>query len=142
MTRPRLLLAVVALAGGLAWLVERLVVTDAEAVEAALERAAADASRGAWDAVADAFDDTYLSGGRDKAAFLAWARAQWNRAALRAITVDVLDVRVEGDRAAARVEARLQPYAQRVPGSVDLERRDGAWRIVRVAPDETVFFGR
>lgn len=142
MTRPRLLLAAIALVAGLAWLVERWIVTDAEAVEHVLERAAVDASSGAWDAVADAFDDGFLEGGRDKAAFLAWARAQWNRAALRAITVDVRDVRVEGDRAAARVEARLQPYAQRVPGSVELERRDGAWRIVRLAPDSAVFFGR
>lgn len=142
MTRTRLLLAAIALVGGLVWLVERLVVTDAEAVEAVLERAATDASSGAWDAVADAFDDGYQEGGRDKAAFLAWAKAQWNRAGLRAITVDVLEVRVEGDRAAARVDARLQPYAQRVPGSVELERRDGTWRIVRVAPDSTVFFGR
>lgn len=142
MTRPRLLLAAVALVGGLAWLVERLVVTDAEAVEAVLDRAASDASRGAWDAVADALDDGFREGGRDRAAFVAWARAQWTRASLRAITVDVLDVRVEGDRAAARVDARLQPYAQRVPGTVELERRDGAWRIVRLAPDSAVFFGR
>jgi len=142
LTRPRLLLAAVALVGGLAWLVERLVVTDAEAVEAVLERAAADASRGAWDAVADALDEGFREGGRDGAAFVAWARAQWTRAALRAITVDVLDVRVEGDRAAARVDARLQPYAQRVPGTVELERRDGTWRIVRIAPDSAMFFGR
>jgi hypothetical protein len=141
-TRTRLVFAAVALVGGLAWLVERVVVTDAEAVEAVLERAADDASRGAWDAVADAFDDEYQANGRDKAAFLAWAKAQWTRAALRAITVDVLDVRVEGERAVARVDARVQPYAQRVPGTVDLERRDGAWRIVRLSPDSTVFFGR
>lgn len=142
LTHPRLLLAAVVALAGLAWLVERLVVTDPEAVAAVLDEVADAASRGDWDAVAAAIDDDFLEAGRGKDAFLAWAKGQWSRANLRAIALDVRDVRVEGDQAAARVEATLQPYAVRVPGRVDLARRGDAWRIVRAAPDNPAFFGR
>ena len=142
LTRPRLLLAAVIAFGGLAWLVERLVVTDTEAVTAVLDDVAAAASRGDWEAVAAAIDDDFLEAGRGKDAFLAWAKGQWKSASLRGIALDVLDVRVEGHQAAARVEATLQPYAVRVPGRVDLERRGDAWKLVRAAPDNPSFFGR
>jgi hypothetical protein len=142
LTRPRLLLVALVAAAGLAWLVARLVVTDAEAVTAVLETAADDANRGDWDAVTAAFDDDFREAGRDRTAYVAWVRGVWRSASLRAIALDVLDVRVEGDQAAARVEVRLSPSSFKVPGRVDLERRGDTWRIVRAAPDNPSYLGR
>ena len=142
MTRPRLLLAVVVALAGLAWLVARLVVTDAEAARAVLTTAADDANRGDWDAVTAAFDEDFREAGRDRTAYVAWVKGVWRTASVRAIALDVLDVRVEGDQAAARVEVRLSPSAFKVTGRVDLERRGDTWRIVRAQPDHPSYFGR
>lgn len=136
-TRSNLVLAAVVVAAGLAWLVERLVVTDREAVTDVVTRTADAVTRGAWDDVAGHLDETFAVGRLDKAAFVAWARAQWNAAPVRSLSTSVDDVRVEGDRAAARVVATVSAFGVRVPARVDLERRGSAWRIVGIEPEQT-----
>jgi hypothetical protein len=56
-SRRSLMLLALLCAGLLAWGIERLIVTDREAIEAVVERGAAAVERGDWDAVAAMFDD-------------------------------------------------------------------------------------
>jgi hypothetical protein len=75
---------------------------------------------------------------------VAWIRGLWRRTQLKSVTVDVDDVRVEGDRAAARVTVGtgLPLGGTRFGGRVDLERRPPGWRITGMAPDDTMFLPR
>lgn len=138
------LLAVAVLAAAAAFAVERLVVTDAEAVERTLEDAADAVTRGDWTAFAAAVADDFADRGQDKAAFVAWAQDLCRRSQAKSVGVDVEDVRVEGDRAAARVVVRPGvPWAGlRVPGRVDLVRVGDDWRIEAVAPDDASWMRR
>ena len=138
------LLALVVLVGAAAFAVERLVVTDAEAVERTLEDAAAAVTRGDWAAFTAAVVDDFADRGQDKASFVAWAQDLWRRSQAKSVEVDVGDVRVEGDRAAARVVVRPGvPWAGvRVPGRVDLVRAGDGWRIESVAADDTSWLRR
>lgn len=142
-SRPRLL-AVAVLAAAAAFAVERLVVTDAEAVERTLQDAAAAVTRGDWDAFAASVADDFADRGQDKGGFVAWAKDLWARSHAKSVEVDVGDVRVEGDRAAARVVVRPgAPWAGvRVPGRVDLVRAGDGWRVESVAADDTTWLRR
>lgn len=137
MTRSHLAFVALVVAAGLGWLVERLVVTDREAVTDVVTRTADAVTRGAWDDVSGHLDETFTVGRLDKAAFVTWARAQWNASPVRSLSTSVDDVRVEGDRAAARVVAKVSAFGLRVPARVDLERRGSAWRIVGIEPEQT-----
>jgi hypothetical protein len=60
---------------------------------------------------------------------------------LTTLSVDVDEVRVEGDRAAARVTVApgMGFGGARFGGRVDLERREAGWRITGMAPDDAAF---
>ena len=123
---------------GLAFVVERFVVTDREAIFELLGDAAAAVSRDDWEAVGRSIDEAYSARGRDKEALLAWARERWRKSSMRVLILEIVEVTVEGDRATARVVAwpgtRFSGFAY--PGRVDLVRRDGDWRIDAVAADD------
>jgi hypothetical protein len=143
-TRTRLALAVLAFLALAAWGLERLVVTDREAIVALLEGAETSVVREDWDAVAGAIAEDYAERGLDRDGAVAWVRDLWRRSAMKSLTLDVDDLRVEGDRAAARVTVRpgLPFGGTRFGGRVDLERRPGGWRITGMAPDDTGFLPR
>lgn len=143
MAPRRLLLALLAL-GLVGFVVERLVVTDREAVTALLEGAADAVSRGDWDALTGAIDESYDEHGRDRAAFVAYVSGLARRYAPRGVGIEVGDPEVAGDRAAARVVVKPgAPFVGvRIPGRVDLVRRTGGWRITGVTEDETHLLGR
>ena len=129
-----LLLAALAVA----LVVERLVVTDREAIFELIGDAAAAVSRDDWDAVGRSIDEAYSARGRDKEALLAWARERWRKSSMRVLILEIVEVQVDGDRASARVVAwpgtRFSGFAY--PGRVDLVRRDDGWRIDAVAADD------
>jgi len=140
-TRTRLVLALAAIAALAAWGIERLVVTDREAIEALIEGARAAVVRGDGPALESMLADDYAERGLDRAGAIAWIQRLWRRSQLSALTVDVEDVRVEGDRAAARVTVSptMGFGGTRFGGRVDLERRAAGWRITGIAPDDAAF---
>jgi hypothetical protein len=140
-TRTRLVLALAAIAALAAWGIERLVVTDREAIEALIEGARTAVVRGDWPALESTLADDYAERGLDRAGAIAWIQRLWRRSQLSALTVDVEDVRVEGDRAAARVTVSptMGFGGTRFGGRVDLERREAGWRITGMAPDDAAF---
>ena len=143
-TRLRLLLGILAMAALAAWGIERLVVTDAEAVEALLAADEAAIRSGDWDTVRTSIAPEYEERGRDREAIVRWARDLWKASRATTLSIRTDDVRVEGDRAAARVTVSPgSPWTgQRFGGRVDLERTPEGWRIVGIAPDDARFLGR
>ena len=71
MNPRRIALAVLAL-GVLAFAIERLVVTDREAVTALLEEATAAVSKSDWEGLSRTLDEEYSERGRDRAAFVSY----------------------------------------------------------------------
>jgi hypothetical protein len=143
-TRSRLVLAVLAVAALAAWGIERLVVTDREAIEALLDGARASVLREDWDGIRDVIADDYAERGLDRDGAVSWIRDLWRRSQMKSLTLTIDEVRVEGDRAAARVTVSPGlPFAgARFGGRVELERRTGGWRITGMAPDDTGFLPR
>jgi len=138
LSRSRQILLIAVAVAGLAWLVERLIVTDREAITSIIEDDAAAVTRDDWDAVARTIDDAYEERGRDKAALLAWARGLWRLTPAKPLVIDVGDIRVDGDRAAARVivrpGSRLSGLA--FPGRVEFVRRSDGWKVDGIASDD------
>ena len=126
------------LAALLAWGVERLVVTDREAIESLVEGAAAAVNRDDWDAVATAFDEEITAGAKTKAALLAWIRDAALRVHPTSLSAHVLDLKIAGDRARARVHAsggsNTGPFG--VSAEVDLARREDGWKITGISEAE------
>jgi hypothetical protein len=115
-------------------LVSWLVVTDRERVERVLDEMRAAAVRGDWEAVASHVDDDVSAGAPSKASLVDEWRTRWRSFALKRVDLDVGDVDVSGDRAAARV--RVFPGAPLeghwADARVHLVRRDDAWRVTGV----------
>jgi hypothetical protein len=137
--RPAVIVALLAVAAGVAFLVDRLVVTDREAVIARVEGAFDAAKRGDWDAFAEALDDDARWDGRGKDAAVARAKrlASMVSASTWRLTID--EVTVEGDRATVRGHVSLPGSGgalgdgARADGLAELVERDGTWRIASVS---------
>ena len=143
MSPRRIALAVLAL-GVLAFVVERLVVTDREAVTALLEDAAAAVSKNDWEKLSGALDDDYAEHGRDRAAFVSYVAGLAKQYKPQGVGIEVAEPTIDGDHAAARVVVKPgAPFiGVRIDGRVDLVRRRDGWRIVGVSESETHFLGR
>lgn len=137
MTRPRLALLLLLAVGGLGWLVEHLIVTDAEAIEATVERLAAHASHGRWDEFEALLADGFDSPWGDRTKFPKAVADLMKRFGVQTATVTCGQVTVRGDRGAAAVTVRGNGAAGGfpVPGRVDLVRTDEGWRVVGVTSD-------
>ena len=140
----RLALAAVALLALAGFGVERLVVTDREAIEASLEGAARSVSKGDWGAFAATIDEAYAERGQDKQAFVAWVRTTYDRYHPAGVGIEVADTTVDGDHAATRIVVKPgAPYnGMRIGGRVEFVRSPDGWRISGVASDELKFLGR
>ena len=141
---PRRILVVILVLWAVGFGVERLVVTDREAIESLLERAAASVSHDDWDGFATALADDYAERGRDKKAFVAFVRGLKERHKPQGVGIDIGDPKVEGDRATTQVVVKPgAPYiGTRIGGRVELLRTKDGWRISGVVEDETNFLGR
>ena len=124
--------------------IERLVISDREAIESLLERAATSVSRDDWDALANALDEEYAEHGRDKQAFVAFVRGLKERHRPQGVGLEIGDTTVDGDRAETRVVVKPgAPYiGLRIGGRVVLVRSPDGWRIRGVTEEETNFLGR
>jgi len=136
-TRTRLVLLLVLAAGGLAWLVERLIVTDAEAIESTVERLAAHASTGRWADFEALLSDDFDSPWGDKGKFPKAVADLMKRFDVKTAAVTCGQITVRGDRGAAAVTVRGSGAAAGfpVPGRVDLVKTSDGWRVEAVTSD-------
>ena len=144
MTRSKLLLLAVVGAVALAFLIERLIVTDGEAITSLVADDVSAILRDDWDAVTRSIDDDYSERGRDRAQLVAWARDLWGRVQTRALSIDVQEIRVAGDHAAARIVVRPggRLSGLEFAGRLEFVRRRDGWRIDGVAADDASLLER
>ncbi len=137
MTRPRLVLLLLLATGGLAWLVERLIVTDAEAIESTMTRLATTASARDWEAFEALLGDEFESAWGDRGKFPRAVAELMKQYDVKDAEVTCGEITVRGDRGAASVT--ILPGAPfrgfRVPGRADLVRTTDGWRLVGITSD-------
>jgi hypothetical protein len=143
-TRRSIVLLAFVGAAVLAWAIERLIVTDREAIEAAVDRGARAVERGDWDAVASIFDDEIAESGRDKKELVRFVKSSWEASGATSLSAEVLDLLVSGDRASSRVRARPGgrglAYGE---GVVSWVRREDGWKATGISnPQVGAGFGR
>ena len=144
MTRTQGIFAIVLFLAAAAWAIEHLIVTDREAIETLLAGAHGSVEREDWDGLAAAIAPDYAERGMDREKAVGWIRDLWRRSHMKSADLTVDDVRVDGDRAAARVTIRpgLGLGGWRFGGRVDVERRPEGWRITGMAPDDSTYLPR
>jgi len=126
--RPRLSLCfgVLLILAGAIWAIERLVVTDEEALEA-LVRAAAEAIRSDDGASLErTLAPEFEASQRDRAGTVRWVGRQWRRYRPFRLEVEVGRIGVEGDRATLQAVGSMTVMARPVEVHVDLEARRAA----------------
>ena len=135
MHRARLVLLALLCAGLLAWGIERLIVTDREAVTALLEGAARSLERGDDAGLRSAFADDFRSESpaKDRGAFVAWLLERWRETQASGVSVEVRECEVEGDVARVRARAVAAPYAAYpVEARLECVRTADGWRVARL----------
>jgi hypothetical protein len=132
------MLLVAVLAG---YLIERLIVTDAEAIEALLERAVAAVDHGDFDVFRDTIDEEYSQDGRDRDGIVKFVSEEYRHWRPSGLRLDVLEVKVTGDEAEARIALRARDPGGRVLAEVHLVRRAGGWRIRAARPTSILPYG-
>ncbi len=134
--RPLLWLGAVCVLLGVAWGIERLVVTDKEAIRALVERTTEAVKTGDFDAVAQAFDPAYDAEGRDRDGMVEYLRTLWRRFRPLGLEVDLGEVTVEGDDASALAEisANVVGRPTRIEVTTVFRRTDAGWRIAAARP--------
>lgn len=137
MTRPRLALLILFAAGALAWLVARLVVTDAEAIESTVTRMAETASAQDWKTFESLLADDFESAWGDREKLPRAVAELMKRFDVRKAEVRCGEITVRGDRGAASITVLPGAPARGfpVPARVDLVRTDDGWRVVAITTD-------
>lgn len=125
------LLGVVALG----FLVERLIVTDAEAIENLVAEAEQAFNEERFEDLLDILNPDFRFGERDRDGTVAYLRRQAKRFETAGIDV-VLDApRIEGDEATAGARVRVRAMSQLgvVPVSLRFARTEAGWRLKRAS---------
>jgi hypothetical protein len=132
---PRTVVAALVLAPAAALLIERIVVTDREAVTTVIEGAVGAVANRDFVALRDALDEEYSAEGRDRDEAARYVESQVRRYEPSDVGVDVRDVAVNGDTATARAVLRARlVYRQRIDVEVRLRRRPDGWRVTSAVP--------
>lgn len=122
--------------GALAWGIERLVVTDTEAIEALVERAEEAVRDGDFETLAGLLHPDYEAEGRDRDEAVRYVRRLWRRYRPVGLDVELGTVRVEGDRAeapaVADVRALGRPFTIRL--RTGFGRTPDGWRLREARP--------
>ncbi len=132
MRRPALLLGLLAvLAVGVVVLVDALVVTDEEAIEAVVDQAAAAVRKGDFKALRALLADDYEGEGGDAEGAVGRARRGWEDLGGENLHADLLDLSVQGDEAQGVVKIGGSLLGR--PGAASLhvgfQRIAEGWRI-------------
>jgi ketosteroid isomerase-like protein len=129
--RPSLWLGVLLVVGGLVLLVERVIVTDAEAVEALVQRAAEAVREGDFEALAATLGAGFTVEGRTGKEALDWIRKLRRNYRPLGIDAEVGEVEVSEDRAVAPTVVSMTVMARPVHlrAAVHCRRAEDGWRI-------------
>ena len=129
--RPSLWLGVLLGVGGLVLLVERLIVTDAEAVDALVQRAAEAVREGDFEALAATLGAGFTVEGRTGEEALDWIRKLRRNFRPLGIEAEVGEVEVSEDRALAPTVVSMTVMARpvRLRAAVHCRRGEDGWRI-------------
>lgn len=127
------LLALVALTC-IVLLVEHLIVTDAEAIEALAARAAKAAGERDFAALGRLLSDDFRYGTRDRAETLAHVESMLRKHPATGIEIDVYEIRVDDGHATAKGLVRAQVYGRPFGVHVDVElvETEDGWKLDRV----------
>jgi hypothetical protein len=139
--RSRLLALGVFAAGALGLLVERLVVTDREAIRALVADTEAALSRADFEAFAGALHPDFAGPEGDREQTVAFVRSLWSEYAPTGLSVDLGEIALGPDgEAEAKVVATAAVLARPVRAHVTMAfaKHGGAWKVVRVRYDEPV----
>ena len=119
---------------GLVLLVEHLIVTDAEAIEALGERAARAAADRDFGALGEVLADDFRYGSRDKASTLAYVQSLLGKHKPMGIEVTLFEIKVKDERATARGVVRAQVYGRPIGVGIDAEliETEEGWRLLRI----------
>jgi hypothetical protein len=136
--RPGNLLLVLLFAGVVAYIVERLVVTDIEAVEMVVAEATEACRRGDFDALREHLseDFEYLDGSsrpHDREASVRAVRVAFGLFRPIGLATRLNDVAVTGETATAR--ATVSASGGRFEVRLSLRREDGRWRLTGATSD-------
>lgn len=127
------------LLGLLAFVVERLVVTDLEALERWSQDAADAVNMGDRGALEALLADEFTYGRMDRDTALDLAFGETNRNKLRAVEIKLRRIRVEGDRAeaGASIFATYQEMRGRVRTQLVFVRGEAGWLLLSAEPVST-----
>ncbi|MHC5009676.1 MAG: nuclear transport factor 2 family protein [Planctomycetota bacterium] len=116
---------------GIVIVVERLVVTDREAIRSLVEEATTALREGDFDALADLVHPDYEGEGENAAGAVQRARTVWLRYRPGGLSTELGEISLDGDRAEAPAEAKGWVIGQRMAVSMELtfERMATGWRI-------------
>ncbi len=122
----------------LAYGIERLIVTDAEALQAVANDAAAALRDRDWDHLEGLLTVDFTHDGRDRAATVAYARTLVMRYRPVGVRIGLTEIQVQDDDAEARaiIEATVlgRPAGRAV--HVRFRRTAGGWRLCEIEGDE------
>ena len=124
------LLVVVILVYGL----ERLIVTDTEAIEQVAEDAAQAIRTGSWEQLEPLLHEDLEYEGRNRAATLEHVQSLAHKYKPLDVGITVFDIKVDGDEATAKgvVRATAMGRMAQVPVDAWFKRTDEGWRLWKV----------
>jgi hypothetical protein len=135
----KLLLPLVVL-GGVALLVERLIVTDGEAVQGLVDDAAEAVREGDFQGLRGMLAESYRGEGRTPDGAVDRVKGLWKVFRPSGLSAQTLEVEVEGDRARAPVNVRGAVAGRAFVVSLDVEfvREEGGWKVAAALPRDWV----
>lgn len=129
--RGRSLLLILLGLAAVGLLIERIVITDAEAIEGLASDAEEAFNERRFGDLVDILDPDFSYGGRDRQGTVAYLERMAKRFQATGVDVVLEEPAIEGDEASAEATVRLRMLNRLtvVPVSLRFARRDGRWRF-------------
>lgn len=128
---PYRFLLMLLLLGGLAFFLDRMIVTDREAIETLVETATEAARAGDFEALAEALDDDYQGKGGSRDGALRLVKSLWATWKPMNLDTDLGEIEVDGDHAEAPMTVTGQvlgrPLALKL--RTTFRKRDKGWKL-------------
>ena len=128
---PYRFLLLLVILGGLAYGLDRWIVTDREAIETLVEKAAEAAREGDFRSLGEALDDDYAGKGGSRDGALRLVKSLWTTWKPMSLDADLGEIEVDGDRAEAPMTVTGQvlgrPLALKL--GTTYRKREGGWKL-------------